>query len=91
MQIVIKMLHGGAGGGSVFFLHARSVVGPPEVRFAHPVRLPPDTHSQGLGRPCLRRPHHRPGFYVFDWHNFIEIITRLETYIPSQILCFASG
>ncbi len=47
MQIVIKMLHGGASGGSVIFLHARSVVGPPEVRFAHPVRLPPDTHSQG--------------------------------------------
>ena len=63
MQIVIKMLHGGASGSSVIFLHARSVVGPPEVRFAHPVRLPPDTHSQGHGRPCLRRPHHRPGFY----------------------------
>ena len=24
-------------------------VGPLEVRFAHPVRLPPDTHSQGEG------------------------------------------
>ena len=39
MQFCIKMLHGWAGGSSVFFLHARSVVGPPEVRFAHPVRL----------------------------------------------------
>ena len=47
MQFFIKMLHGWAGGSSVFFLHARSVVGPPEVRFAHPVRLAPDTHSQG--------------------------------------------
>ena len=47
MQFYIRMLHGGAGGSSVFFLHARSVVGPPEVRFAHPVRLAPDTHSQG--------------------------------------------
>ena len=26
--------------------------GPPEVRFAHPVRLPSDTHSQG--RCCWR-------------------------------------
>ena len=48
---------------SQHLLCARSVVGPPEVRFAHPVRLSPDTHSQGHGRPCLRRPHHRPGFY----------------------------
>lgn len=31
----------------MFFLRARAVVGPPEVRFAHPVRLPPDTRSQG--------------------------------------------
>ena len=29
------------------FLHVRAVVGPPEVRFAHPVRLVPDTRSQG--------------------------------------------
>ena len=31
-------------------------VGPLEVRFAHPVRLSPDTHSQGHGRPCLHDP-----------------------------------
>ena len=42
--------------------HARSVVGPPEVRFAHPVRLSPATHSQGHGRPCLQSPHPRRGF-----------------------------
>ena len=27
-----------------------------EVRFAHPVRLSPDTHSQGHGQPCLQNP-----------------------------------
>ena len=27
-----------------------------EVRFAHPVRLSPATHSQGHGRPCLQGP-----------------------------------
>ena len=37
-------------------------VGPLEVRFAHPVRLSPDTHSQGHGRPCLQRSHPRRGF-----------------------------
>ena len=36
----------------MIFLRARSVVGPPEVRFAHPVSLVPDTHSQG--RCCWR-------------------------------------
>ena len=37
-------------------------VGPLEVRFAHPVRLSPATHSQGHGRPCLQRSHPRRGF-----------------------------
>ena len=37
-------------------------VEPLEVRFAHPVRLSPDTHSQGHGRPCLQRSHPRRGF-----------------------------
>ncbi len=31
----------------VAFGHARPAVAPLEVRFAHPVRLPPATHSQG--------------------------------------------
>ena len=35
-------------------------VEPLEVRFAHPVRLSPDTHSQGHGRPCLQRSHPTP-------------------------------
>ena len=37
-------------------------VGSLEVRFAHPVRLAPDTHSQGHGRPCLQRLHPRRAF-----------------------------
>ena len=37
-------------------------VKPLEVRFAHPVRLSPATHSQGHGRPCLQRLHPRQGF-----------------------------
>ena len=40
----------------------RRGVKPLEVRFAHPVRLSPDTHSQGHGRPCLQRSHPRLGF-----------------------------
>ena len=39
-------------------------VGPLEVRFAHPVRLSPATHSQGHGRPCLQRLHPRRAFPV---------------------------
>ena len=42
--------------------HAPAEVEPLEVRFAHPVRLSPDTHSQGHGRPCLQRFHLRRGF-----------------------------
>ena len=48
--------------GHVAFGHARPAVAPLGVRFAHPVRLPPDTHSQGHGRPCLQSRHRRPGF-----------------------------
>ncbi len=42
---------------NVAFECARPAVAPLEVRFAHPVRLPPDTHSQGHGRPCLQSRH----------------------------------
>ena len=45
-----------------WFGRAPAGVGPLEVRFAHPVRLSPATHSQGHGRPCLQRFHHRRGF-----------------------------
>ena len=47
---------------NVAFECARPAVAPLEVRFAHPVRLPPDTHSQGHGRPCLQSRHPRLGF-----------------------------
>ena len=50
--------------GNVAFECARPAVAPLEVRFAHPVRLPPDTHSQGHGRPCLQRLHLRRGFFL---------------------------
>ena len=42
---------------NVAFECARPAVAPLEVRFAHPVRLPPATHSQGHGRPCLQSRH----------------------------------
>ena len=47
---------------------------PLEVRFAHPVRLPPATHSQGHGRPCLQRSHPRRGFSAigsFSYGNML--------------------
>ena len=44
------------------FSRAPAEVEPLEVRFAHPVRLSPATHSQGHGRPCLQRLHLRRGF-----------------------------
>ena len=46
-------------------------VGPLEVRFAHPVRLSPDTHSQGHGRPCLQRLHPRRAFPA-TWFIFCD-------------------
>ena len=47
-------------------------VGPLEVRFAHPVRLSPATHSQGHGRPCLQRLHPRRGFSA-TWSLLMDI------------------
>ena len=54
----------GGNHGDVYVALGRAPVGvgPLEVRFAHPVRLSPDTHSQGHGRPCLQRLHPRRGF-----------------------------
>ena len=42
--------------------YAPAEVDPLEVRFAHPLRLPPDTPSQGHGRPSHQRLHLRRGF-----------------------------
>ena len=48
-----------------------------EVRFAHPVRLSPDTRSQGHGRPCLQRRHRCRGFcchVVFPDGHFHDML-----------------
>ena len=56
---------------------APAAVVPLEVRFAHPVRLSPATHSQGHGRPCLQRHHRRRGFcchVVFPDGHFHDML-----------------
>ena len=58
--------------------HAPAGVKPLEVRFAHPVRLSPDTHSQGHGRPCLQRPHPRRGFSA-TWSLLMVISMLCDT------------
>ena len=59
-------------------------VEPLEVRFAHPVRLSPDTHSQGHGRPCLQRLHPRrafPGTWFIFCDSFkMSISSRLKRF-----------
>ena len=57
----VGLLFSGANAGCALS-YALSEVEPLEVRFAHPVRLSPATHSQGHGRPCLQRLHLRRGF-----------------------------
>ena len=59
-----KNSHDGVGCIKTSLCLLTSPVGvePLEVRFAHPVRLSPDTHSQGHGRPCLQRLHPRRAF-----------------------------
>ena len=57
---------------------------PLEVRFAHPVRLSPATHSQGHGRPCLQRLHPRRAFPA-TWFIFCDsfkrsILSRLKRF-----------
>ena len=53
-------------------------VGPLEVRFAHPVRLSPATHSQGHGRPCLQRLHPRRGFSA-TWSLLMDISMQCDS------------
>lgn len=56
----------------MIFFRARSVVGQPEVRFAHPVRLPPDTRYT---RPMMLRNLQIAVYQTFnqnqsyDFHN----------------------
>lgn len=57
-------------------------VEPLEVRFAHPVRLAPATHSQGHGRPCLPRLHPRRAFpkILFLLFRYIYICSLKQQY-----------
>ena len=77
-----KNSHDGVGciKTSLRLLTSPAGVEPLEVRFAHPVRLAPDTHSQGHGRPCLQRLHPRRAFpatwiifcdslWIFIWYR----------------------
>ena len=77
-----KNSHDGVGciKTSLRLLTSPEGVEPLEVRFAHPVRLAPDTHSQGHGRPCLQRLHPRQAFpatwiifcdslWIFIWYR----------------------
>ena len=76
------------------FGHARPAVAPLEVRFAHPVRLPPDTHSQGHGRPCLQRLHPRRAFpatwIIFCDSLWIFIWCRLKRFPRTKHIFKAS-
>ena len=77
-----KNSHDGVGciKTSLRLLTSPEGVEPLEVRFAHPVRLAPDTHSQGHGRPCLQRLHPLrafpatwiifcDSFWIFIWYR----------------------
>ena len=68
-----KNSHDGVGciKTSLRLLTSPARVEPLEVRFAHPVRLAPDTHSQGHGRPCLQRLHLRRAFPA-TWFIFCD-------------------
>ena len=68
-----KNSHDGVGciKTSLRLLTSPAGVEPLEVRFAHPVRLSPDTHSQGHGRPCLQRLHPHRAFPA-TWFIFCD-------------------
>ena len=67
------------------FSHAPAEVEPLEVRFAHPVRLSPATHSQGHWRPCLQRLHLRRGFSI---HMVLPGVFSVTCASLHQILAF---
>ena len=81
-----KNSHDGVGciKTSLRLLTSPEGVEPLEVRFAHPVRLAPDTHSQGHGRPCLQRLHPRRAFpatwFIFCDSFWIFIWCRLKRF-----------
>ena len=81
-----KNFHDGVGciKTSLRLLTRPAGVEPLEVRFAHPVRLAPDTHSQGHGRPCLQRLHPRRAFpatwFIFCDSFKMSISSRLKRF-----------
>ncbi|CDA96041.1 unknown [Bacteroides sp. CAG:709] len=76
---------------SLRLLTSPARVEPLEVRFAHPVRLAPDTHSQGHGRPCLQRLHPRRAFpatwFIFCDSFWIFIWYRINVLGGTKCLC----
>ncbi len=76
---------------SLRLLTSPTGVEPLEVRFAHPVRLAPATHSQGHGRPCLQRLHPRRAFpatwFIFCDSFWIFIWYRINVLGGTKCLC----
>ncbi len=91
-----KNSHDGVGciKTSLRLLTSPAGVEPLEVRFAHPVRLAPDTHSQGHGRPCLQRLHPRRAFpatwFIFCDSLWIFIWYRLKRFPRTKHIFKAS-
>ena len=91
-----KNSHDGVGciKTSLRLLTSPAGVEPLEVRFAHPVRLAPDTHSQGHGRPCLQRLHPRRAFpatwFIFCDSFWIFIWYRLKRFPRTKHIFKAS-
>ena len=88
-----KNSHDGAGyiKTSLRLLTRPAGVEPLEVRFAHPVRLSPDTHSQGHGRPCLQRLHPHRAFpatwFIFCASFKMSIWYRINVLNRTKCLC----
>ena len=91
-----KNSHDGVGciKTSLRLLTSPAGVEPLEVRFAHPVRLAPDTHSQGHGRPCLQSLHPRRAFpatwFIFCDSFWIFIWCRLKRFPRTKHIFKAS-
>ena len=88
-----KNSHDGVGciKTSLCLLTSPAGVEPLEVRFAHPVRLSPDSHSQGHGRPCLQRLHSRRArpatWFIFCDSFKMSIWYRINVLSGTKCLC----
>ena len=82
-----KNSHDGVGciKTSLRLLTSPAGVEPLEVRFAHPVRLSPDTHSQGHGRPCLQRLHPPRRACPATWFIFCDSF-RMSIWYRTNVL-----